>query len=41
MVFFLIDLFKDEHSIPLTELEKRLETSAKNGLSKSQIDAKL
>ncbi|CAD8085019.1 unnamed protein product [Paramecium sonneborni] len=31
----------DEHSIPLTELEKRLETSVKNGLSKSQIDSKL
>lgn len=32
-IWYLHNLYeKDEHSIPLTELEKRLETSAKNGL---------
>lgn len=28
----IYSIFQDEHSIPLTELEKRLETSAQNGL---------
>ncbi|CAD8189747.1 unnamed protein product [Paramecium pentaurelia] len=31
----------DEHSIPLTELEQRLQTSLINGLSSHQIDEKL